>query len=121
MTTLRRTPHTKPTKLPLPDLSLGAAPVSRLRCQYSPGLLSSDLQHLAAAFAVLESVHRSTGDMHKCPGQAHVGLSIAKKLDLTAQHVDLTAQHVERFIPVVAVRRRPCALVTPLTLAKLNS
>jgi hypothetical protein len=71
------------------------------------GILASDLQHLATTLAVPEGVHCSTGYVHQCAGLAHVSLSIAKKLRLAAQYV-------ERFVPVVAVRRRARALITPL-------
>src|SRR5262245_37512061 len=73
----------------------------------STGVLSGDLQHLAATLAILERVHCSAGYMHQRARLADVGLAVANK-------VDLAAQHVERFVPVMAMRRRACALVTLL-------
>src|SRR5262245_1149133 len=59
----------------------------------SAGVLSSDLQHLAATLAIFERVHCSAGYMHQRARLAGVGLSVANK-------VDLAAQHVERLVPV---------------------
>jgi hypothetical protein len=52
-------------------------------------------------------VDRSTGYVHQGVWPAHVRLTAAKKMDLAAQYV-------ERFVPVVAVRRRARALVSSL-------
>src|SRR5262245_31469801 len=72
-----------------------------------PTSCTCDLQHLAAAWAIGESVNCASRDMDQCASRAHRSGAAACKLNLALGYV-------KRLVPVVAVWWRTRSLVTRL-------
>ena len=66
-----------------------------------------NLKHLTTATSIAKAMHGSSGNVHESPHGAVIDFPIAEKLNLAFQDV-------ERFVPIVAMRRRACSFLALL-------